>query len=215
MIQGALFYTDFGPVVSLTYVTPPTISNSVTYYYTGGSRGPTITDRGGSSYYTVTDASKVNVGTYTFRVALKNKSTSAWSTGGTADITGTYYVKYNTDTISLQMTYDGDSSHRPWYSVQYTDEYGNAAEATSSQTIHPKSGSTVSYWVDVPCGARVSCMGGSFNDTWQDSYNVYPTISGGRGRLWIGNFTSKDGTVTIEVYYGGYGGSYSFLINTP
>ncbi len=82
--------TDFGPVWSLQFVSKPSISNSGTYYYTGGQIGPDITPA--SSYYTITGNKNTATGSYTYRVSLKNKTATAWSDGSTADITGTYSI---------------------------------------------------------------------------------------------------------------------------
>ncbi len=83
--------TNYGPIWSLVYVTPPTISNAGTYVYTGGYVGPDITS---SSYYTVTGNKNVSGGSYAYTVTLNDKTAYRWTTGGTADITGTYNIAY-------------------------------------------------------------------------------------------------------------------------
>ncbi len=195
--------TDLNQIMSLTFVSVPSVTNSGTYYTTGSSVGPNIAT---STYYTVTGNKQTTASSsaYTYRIALKNKSTTAWSNGSTNDITGTYYVKYYTDTVSLNVKNGVATGTRgsstATITVQYTDENGNTVSSTSTGTIYPKRGSTVSYYVDVFTDKQVVL---SQRDEWDclnpSELNYSP--SGGRARIREGTFASSVGQVYIKTYY--------------
>ena len=91
-----------------TIVRKPTV-NVGTYTYDGTAQGPTITGLDNDKVV-VTNATKVNAGTYTLTIALKNSSTMVWNDMTTADLTYNYTIAKATltiPTVSGSFTYDG------------------------------------------------------------------------------------------------------------
>ncbi len=229
--RGCFYTTDLNSIWSLIYVTPPTISNSGTYYYTGGNRGPTFTDRGGSSYYTITNKSNKNVGTYTYRVALNNKTTCAWSTGGTADITGSYTIRYNTETLQVCVNSGGLWGYCA-FTVTYVDENGQNKTLSYAQnalstgwvvagTVYPAKNSTVTYTITAINTGDESSKG-IYNRT--DERIMLEPNRGGRATLKNGTVTSFTGVLQLSgsqvLGYDAYGNDmlnyllYLYTVNT-
>lgn len=91
-----------------TIVQKPTVTVE-TYTYDGTAQGPTITGLD-AEHCTVTNATKIDAGTYTLTISLKNTSTMVWSDLTTADITTEYTIAKKSvtiPTVSGSFTYDG------------------------------------------------------------------------------------------------------------
>ena len=91
-----------------TIVQKPTVAVG-TYTYDGTAQGPTITGLD-TDHCTVTNAKKIDAGTYTLTISLKNTSTMVWSDLTTADITAEYTIAkkgVTIPTVSGSFTYDG------------------------------------------------------------------------------------------------------------
>ena len=91
-----------------TIVQKPTVTVG-TYIYDGSAQGPTITGLD-SDKVVVTNATKVDAGTYTLTIALKNSSTMVWNDMTTANLTYNYTIAKATltiPTVSGSFTYDG------------------------------------------------------------------------------------------------------------
>ncbi len=115
--------TDLSSVWSLRFISKPSISNSVTYIYTGGQVGPDITPA--SSDYTISGNKNTAASgsAYTFRVALNDKTACRWSDGTTDDITGTYYIKHNyaSFTSGWAAGQTVTLAGRQWYIISYSN----------------------------------------------------------------------------------------------
>ncbi len=193
-------FTDLNQIWSLQYITKPAITNAGTYTYTGGNVGPTIAN---SSFYTVTGNKKsaVSSSAYTFRVSLNDKTAYRWSDGSTADITGTYYIKYATHVLTVKYR----ESDMSFYSdITYVNELGEtksyrASDGETERTLYVKQGSAVSYaayyvnnkddptyiiWLSEPGVDGSRCLG----------------VGSGTFTVKTGSFTAKQGTLDIYTY---------------
>lgn len=94
-------------------VTPPTVTVG-SYTYDGTAKGPTIVFASDTEdKIQVTNATKVNAGTYTLTLALKATNKYVWSDGTTADKTYEYTIAKQTLSVpsvtNTSKTYNGSS----------------------------------------------------------------------------------------------------------
>ena len=91
-------------------VQKPTVTVG-TYNYNGSEQGPTITGLDAENTV-VTNATKVNAGTYTLIIALKNSSKMVWNDLSTAPLTYEYAINKIASTITISpssVTIDADN----------------------------------------------------------------------------------------------------------
>ncbi|MBR6166027.1 MBL fold metallo-hydrolase [Candidatus Saccharibacteria bacterium] len=83
--QGRCFGSDGAQTSTFTPIEKPTISKT-DYEYTGKNIGPTISGYDSTKMIQSGDISATEVGEYSIKCSLKDKSTTRWSDGETADV---------------------------------------------------------------------------------------------------------------------------------
>ena len=108
-------------------------ADTTVFTYDGNAKTYGIAD---TADYTVTGNTQTNAGDHTVTVALKDKATTAWADGTTADKTYTFTIK--------QATLTGE----PAYTKITTSgkKLSDAALTTTGSTLNPNAGTLV--WVD-------------------------------------------------------------------
>ena len=108
-------------------------ADTTVFTYDGNAKTYGIAD---TADYTVTGNTQTNAGDHTVTVALKDKATTAWADGTTADKTYTFTIK--------QATLTGE----PAYTTITTSgkKLSDAALTTTGSTLNPNAGTLV--WVD-------------------------------------------------------------------
>lgn len=115
-----------------------------TYTYSGSAQGPTIT--GDTSNIIITDGTKVNAGSYTMKLSLKNTATMMWADMTTADKTYDYSIGQATASITLSKTSVILNSSKTSDTVTATTTSDGTLSVSSSDTNVAKasiSGSTI------------------------------------------------------------------------
>lgn len=108
-------------------------ADTTVFTYDGNAKTYGISD---TADYTVTGNSQTNAGDHTVTVALKDKATTAWADGTTADKTYTFTIKQATPTGEPAYTKITTSGKK----------LSDAALTTTGSTLNPNAGTLV--WVD-------------------------------------------------------------------
>ena len=108
-------------------------ADTTVFTYDGNAKTYGIAD---TADYTVTGNSQTNAGDHTVTVALKDKATTAWADGTTADKTYTFTIKRATPTGEPAYTKITTSGKK----------LSDAALTTTGSTLNPNAGTLV--WVD-------------------------------------------------------------------
>lgn len=108
-------------------------ADTTVFTYDGNAKTYGIAD---TADYTVTGNSQTNAGDHTVTVALKDKATTAWADGTTADKTYTFTIKQATPTGEPKYTAITTSGKK----------LSDAALTTTGSTLNPNAGTLV--WVD-------------------------------------------------------------------
>ena len=108
-------------------------ADTTVFTYDGNAKTYGIAD---TADYTVTGNSQTNAGDHTVTVALKDKATTAWADGTTADKTYTFTIKQATPTGEPAYTKITTSGKK----------LSDAALTTTGSTLNPNAGTLV--WVD-------------------------------------------------------------------
>ena len=108
-------------------------ADTTVFTYDGNAKTYSIAD---TADYTVTGNSQTNAGDHTVTVALKDKATTAWADGTTADKTYTFTIKQATPTGEPAYTKITTSGKK----------LSDAALTTTGGTLNPNAGTLV--WVD-------------------------------------------------------------------
>ena len=141
----------------------------------------------GTADYTVTGNTQTNAGDHTVTVALKDKATTAWADGTTADKTYTFTIKQATPTGEPAYTKITTSGKK----------LSDAALTTTGSTLNPNAGTLV--WVDNAGNVLPDTTAVAANTTYKWLFTPTDT-----------NYTTLTGS--IELWHkstsSGGGGSY-------
>lgn len=113
-------------------VQKPTVTVG-TYTYNGSAQGPTITGLD-TENTVVTNDTKVNAGTYTLTIALKNTQKMVWSDLTTADLTYTYTIDKATSDITLSKNSVTLNATTLFDTVTISNDLGRTLSVSSSDT---------------------------------------------------------------------------------
>ena len=128
---------NFGIATATLTIVPKKVAipaaDTTVFTYDGNAKTYGIAD---TADYTVTGNSQTNAGDHTVTVALKDKATTAWADGTTADKTYTFTIKRATPTGEPAYTKITTSGKK----------LSDAALTTTGSTLNPNAGTLV--WVD-------------------------------------------------------------------
>ena len=128
---------NFGIATATLTIVPKKVAipaaDTTVFTYDGNAKIYGIAD---TADYTVTGNSQTNAGDHTVTVALKDKATTAWADGTTADKTYTFTIKQATPTGEPAYTKITTSGKK----------LSDAALTTTGGTLNPNAGTLV--WVD-------------------------------------------------------------------
>ena len=128
---------NFGIATATLTIVPKKVAipaaDTTVFTYDGNAKTYGISD---TADYTVTGNSQTNAGDHTVTVALKDKATTAWADGTTADKTYTFTIKQATPTGEPKYTAITTSGKK----------LSDAALTTTGSTLNPNAGTLV--WVD-------------------------------------------------------------------
>lgn len=159
-------------------------ADTTVFTYDGNAKTYGIAD---TADYTVTGNSQTNAGDHTVTVALKDKATTAWADGTTADKTYTFTIKQATPTGEPAYTKITTSGKK----------LSDAALTTTGSTLNPNAGTLV--WVDNAGNVLPDTTAVAANTTYKWLFTPTDT-----------NYTTLTGS--IELWHkstsSGGGGSY-------
>ena len=178
---------NFGIATATLTIVPKKVAipaaDTTVFTYDGNAKTYGIAD---TADYTVTGNSQTNAGDHTVTVALKDKATTAWADGTTADKTYTFTIKQATPTGEPKYTAITTSGKK----------LSDAALTTTGSTLNPNAGTLV--WVDDTGAALPGTTTVEANTTYKWLFTPTDT-----------NYTTLTGS--IELYHkstSSGGGSY-------
>lgn len=179
----------------------PKVSGT-SFAYTGSAQGPTITGLD-TSKVTVTNATATNVGTYTMKIALKDKTKSMWSDATTDDKTYQYTIGSISVTVPTvvvgEYTYNGteqgptitnsDTTHVTVTGAKATDAGSYTVTASLKDTAYMTwaDGTTTDKTWNYTIGkaAQVITLSASSIELNTSTLTKTVTVSGNSGALTV------------------------------
>lgn len=157
-------------------------ADTTVFTYDGNAKTYGISD---TADYTVTGNSQTNAGDHTVTVALKDKATTAWADGTTADKTYTFTIKQATPTGEPKYTAITTSGKK----------LSDAALTTTGSTLNPNAGTLV--WVDNAGNVLPDTTAVAANTTYKWLFTPTDT-----------NYTTLTGSIELWHKSTSSGGSY-------
>ena len=162
-------------------------ADTTVFTYDGNAKTYGIAD---TADYTVTGNSQTNAGDHTVTVALKDKATTAWADGTTADKTYTFTIKQATPTGEPAYTKITTSGKK----------LSDAALTTTGSTLNPNAGTLV--WVDNAGNVLPDTTAVAANTTYKWRFTPtdtnYTTLTGSI-ELWHKSTSSGGGSYYAPV----------------
>ena len=162
-------------------------ADTTAFTYDGNAKTYGIAD---TADYTVTGNSQTNAGDHTVTVALKDKATTAWADGTTADKTYTFTIKQATPTGEPAYTKITTSGKK----------LSDAALTTTGSTLNPNAGTLV--WVDNAGNVLPDTTAVAANTTYKWRFTPtdtnYTTLTGSI-ELWHKSTSSGGGSYYAPV----------------
>lgn len=179
---------NFGIATATLTIVPRKVAtpaaDTTVFTYDGNAKTYGIAD---TADYTVTGNSQTNAGDHTVTVALKDKATTAWADGTTADKTYTFTIKQATPTGEPAYTKITTSGKK----------LSDAALTTTGSTLNPNAGTLV--WVDNAGNVLPDTTAVAANTTYK--WRFTPTDT---------NYTTLTGSIELWHKSTSSGGSGSY-----
>ena len=200
---------NFGIATATLTIVPKKVAipaaDTTVFTYDGNAKTYGISD---TADYTVTGNSQTNAGDHTVTVALKDKATTAWTDGTTADKTYTFtikqatptgepaYTKITTSGKTLKdagLTVTGSTLKPDAGTLDWVDDAGNVLSDTTTVAAN-----TTYKWRFTPADANYKALTGSI-----ELYHKSSSSGGGGGSSHSSSYTItvdsvKHGTITVS-----------------
>ena len=200
---------NFGIATATLTIVPKKVAipaaDTTVFTYDGNAKTYGIAD---TADYTVTGNSQTNAGDHTVTVALKDKATTAWADGTTADKTYTFTIKQATPTgepaytkiitsgktlADAGLTVTGSTLNPNAGTLDWVDDAGNVLSDTTTVAAN-----TTYKWRFTPADANYKALTGSI-----ELYHKSSSSGGGGGSSHSSRYTItvdsvKHGTITVS-----------------
>ena len=200
---------NFGIATATLTIVPKKVAipaaDTTVFTYDGNAKTYGIAD---TADYTVTGNSQTNAGDHTVTVALKDKATTAWTDGTTADKTYTFTIKQATPTgepaytkittsgktlADAGLTVTGSTLNPNAGTLDWVDDAGNVLSDTTTVAAN-----TTYKWRFTPADANYKALTGSI-----ELYHKSSSSGGGGGSSHSSRYTItvdsvKHGTITVS-----------------
>ena len=200
---------NFGIATATLTIVPKKVAipaaDTTVFTYDGNAKIYGIAD---TADYTVTGNSQTNAGDHTVTVALRDKATTAWADGTTADKTYTFTIKQATPTgepaytkittsgktlADAGLTVTGSTLNPNAGTLDWVDDAGNVLPDTTTVAAN-----TTYKWRFTPADANYKALTGSI-----ELYHKSSSSGGGGGRSHSSRYTItvdsvKHGTITVS-----------------
>ena len=197
---------NFGIATATLTIVPKKVAipaaDTTVFTYDGTAKTYGISD---TADYTVTGNSQTNAGDHTVTVALRDKATTAWADGTTADKTYTFTIKQATPTgepaytkittsgktlADAGLTVTGSTLNPNAGTLEWVDDAGNVLPDTTTVAAN-----TTYKWRFTPADANYTTLTGSIK--------LYHKSSSGGGSSHSSRYTItvdsvKHGTITVS-----------------
>ena len=197
---------NFGIATATLTIVPKKVAipaaDTTVFTYDGNAKTYGISD---TADYTVTGNSQTNAGDHTVTVALRDKATTAWADGTTADKTYTFTIKQATPTgepaytkittsgktlADAGLTVTGSTLNPNAGTLEWVDDAGNVLPDTTTVAAN-----TTYKWRFTPADANYTTLTGSIK--------LYHKSSSGGGSSHSSRYTItvdsvKHGTITVS-----------------
>ena len=197
---------NFGIATATLTIVPKKVAipaaDTTVFTYDGSAKTYGISD---TADYTVTGNSQTNAGDHTVTVALRDKATTAWADGTTADKTYTFTIKQATPTgepaytkittsgktlADAGLTVTGSTLNPNAGTLEWVDDAGNVLPDTTTVAAN-----TTYKWRFTPADANYTTLTGSIK--------LYHKSSSGGGSSHSSRYTItvdsvKHGTITVS-----------------
>ena len=200
---------NFGIATATLTIVPKKVAipaaDTTVFTYDGTAKTYGIAD---TADYTVTGNSQTNAGDHTVTVALRDKATTAWADGTTADKTYTFTIKQATPTgepaytkittsgktlADAGLTVTGSTLNPNAGTLDWVDDAGNVLSDTTTVAAN-----TTYKWRFTPADANYKALTGSI-----ELYHKSSSGGGGGGSSHSSRYTItvdsvKHGTITVS-----------------
>ena len=200
---------NFGIATATLTIVPKKVAipaaDTTVFTYDGSAKTYGISD---TADYTVTGNSQTNAGDHTVTVALRDKATTAWADGTTADKTYTFTIKQATPTgepaytkittsgktlADAGLTVTGSTLNPNAGTLDWVDDAGNVLSDTTTVAAN-----TTYKWRFTPADANYKALTGSI-----ELYHKSSSSGGGGGSSHSSRYTItvdsvKHGTITVS-----------------
>lgn len=200
---------NFGIATATLTIVPRKVAipaaDTTVFTYDGTAKTYGISD---TADYTVTGNSQTNAGDHTVTVALRDKATTAWADGTTADKTYTFTIKQATPTgepaytkittsgktlADAGLTVTGSTLNPNAGTLEWVDDAGNVLPDTTTVAAN-----TTYKWRFTPADANYKALTGSI-----ELYHKSSSSGGGGGSSHSSRYTItvdsvKHGTITVS-----------------
>ena len=200
---------NFGIATATLTIVPKKVAipaaDTTVFTYDGTVKTYGISD---TADYTVTGNSQTNAGDHTVTVALRDKATTAWADGTTADKTYTFTIKQATPTgepaytkittsgktlADAGLTVTGSTLNPNAGTLEWVDDAGNVLPDTTTVAAN-----TTYKWRFTPADANYKALTGSI-----ELYHKSSSSGGGGGSSHSSRYTItvdsvKHGTITVS-----------------
>ena len=198
---------NFGVATATLTIVPKKVAipaaDTTVFTYDGSAKTYGISD---TADYTVTGNSQTNAGDHTVTVALRDKATTAWADGTTADKTYTFTIKQATPTgepaytkittsgktlADAGLTVTGSTLNPNAGTLEWVDDAGNVLPDTTTVAAN-----TTYKWRFTPADANYTTLTGSIK-----LYHKSSSSGGGSShssRYTITVDSVKHGTITVS-----------------
>ena len=200
---------NFGIATATLTIVPKKVAipaaDTTVFTYDGTAKTYGISD---TADYTVTGNSQTNAGDHTVTVALRDKATTAWADGTTADKTYTFTIKQATPTgepaytkittsgktlADAGLTVTGSTLNPNAGTLDWVDDAGNVLSDTTTVAAN-----TTYKWRFTPADANYKALTGSI-----ELYHKSSSSGGGGGSSHSSRYTItvdsvKHGTITVS-----------------